>query len=169
MKSKPLSRWWLLALNGIIAILFGIVAIFIPDTTLITLVMYFGIVILIIGIAMLWGAINSLRDNLPYFTDLITSVVTIVIGALLTFYTSKSLTIFVMIIGSWAVLVGIVQLYIATRSELYPNEKKRPRLRCFPGFHYPPPPPTGIVPNLSSFRHLAQPPVFHRCGNSVYA
>lgn len=28
-----------------------------------------------------------------------------------------------MIIGSWAVLVGVVQLYVATKSELLPGEK----------------------------------------------
>lgn len=123
MKSKRLSNWWLLTLNGIIAIVYGILAVFIPGTTIVAMVMYFGIIILIIGLAMLWGAINSIRANLPYTTDLISSLVTIAIGALLTFYTSKSLTIFVMIIGSWAVLVGIVQLYVATRSELVPGEK----------------------------------------------
>jgi len=123
MSSKPLSNWWLLTLNGVIALLYGIIAIFVPDTTILTIVMYFGIVILIIGVAMLWGAINSIRDNLPYITDLLISLITIAIGALLTFYTSKSLTIFVMIIGSWAVLVGIVQLYLATKAELLPGEK----------------------------------------------
>ena len=123
MNTKRLSNWWLLTLNGIIAIVYGIIAIFVPSATLVTLVMYFGIVILIIGFAMLWGAINSIRDKLPYATDLVSSFITIVIGALLTFYTSKSLTIFVMIIGSWAVLVGVVQLYVATKSELLPGEK----------------------------------------------
>jgi uncharacterized membrane protein HdeD (DUF308 family) len=123
MNTKRLSNWWLLTLNGIIAIVYGIIAIFIPSATLVTLVMYFGIVILIIGFAMLWGAINSIRDKLPYATDLVSSLITIAIGALLTFYTSKSLTIFVMIIGSWAVLVGIIQLYVATKSELLPGEK----------------------------------------------
>jgi len=123
MSSKRLSNWWLLTLNGIIAIVYGIIAIFVPDKTLVTMVMYFGIIILIIGFAMLWGAINSIRDKLPYATDLVSSLITITIGALLTFYTSKSLVIFVMIIGSWAVLVGIFQLYVATKSELLPGEK----------------------------------------------
>ncbi len=122
MSSKPLSNWWLLTLNGIIAILYGIIAIFFQDV-IEKLVMFFGIVILIIGLAMLWGAINSLRDNLPYITDLIISLITIVIGLLLTFYTSESLTIFVTVIGIWAVLVGIVQLYLATKTELLPGEK----------------------------------------------
>lgn len=44
-------------------------------------------------------------------------------GALLTFYTAKSLTIFVIIIGAWAILIAIVQLYLATRPELVPSEK----------------------------------------------
>lgn len=123
MSSKRLSNWWLLTLNGVIAIVYGIIAIFIPGTTVVSLVMYFGIIILIIGLAMLWGAINSIRDSLPYATDLIISLITIIIGALLTFYTSKSLTIFVMIIGSWAALVGAVQFYIATKSDLLPGEK----------------------------------------------
>jgi len=123
MSKKRLSNWWLLTLNGIIAIIYGILAIFVPSTTIVAMVMYFGILILIIGFAMLWGAINSIRENLPYATDLVSSLITISIGALLTFYTSKSLTIFVMIIGSWAVLVGIVQLYVATKSGLVPGEK----------------------------------------------
>ena len=123
MSLRSLSNWWLLTLNGIIAILYGIIAIFVPDSTILTIVMYFGIVILIIGVAMLWGAINSIRDNLPYAADLAISLITIVIGALLTFYTSKSLTIFVTVIGIWAVLVGVVQLYLATRAELLSGEK----------------------------------------------
>ena len=122
MNSKPLSNWWLLALSGVIAILYGIIAIFFQDIIK-TLVMYFGIIILIIGLAMLWGAINSLRDNLPYAADLATSIITILIGVLLTFLTSETLTIFVIIIGTWAILVGVVQLYLATRAELLPGEK----------------------------------------------
>ena len=62
-------------MNGIIAIVYGILAVFIPGTTIVAMVMYFGIIILIIGLAMLWGAINSIRSNLPYTTDLISSLV----------------------------------------------------------------------------------------------
>ncbi len=122
MSSKPLSNWWLLTLNGIIAIVYGIIAISVPEM-IENLVMYLGIIILIIGFAMLWGAINSIRDKLPYTTDLASSLFTIIIGSLLTFYTSKTLTIFVMIVGSWAVIVGVMQLYLATKSELLPGEK----------------------------------------------
>ncbi len=123
MSSNRLSNWWMLAFNGIIAILYGIIAIFVPGPTVITIVTFFGIFILIIGLAILWGAISNIRAHLPYAADLTSAIVTIIVGVLLTFYTSKSLTIFVMIIGAWAILVAAVQLYLATRSEFIPAEK----------------------------------------------
>jgi len=123
MSSKHLTNWWLLTLNGIIAIVYGLIAVIVPDTTVLTIVMYFGIVILIIGLAMLWGAIKNIRAKLPYAADLISSLVTIIVGVLLTFYTSKSLMIFVMIIGAWAILVAVMQFYLATRPDFIPSEK----------------------------------------------
>ncbi len=117
MKTSLVNNWWLLSLNGVIAILYGLMAIFVPSGTLLTIVMYFGIVILIIGVSMLIGAINSARNQLPYMSDLISSVLTIAIGALLTFYTQKSLEIFVIVVGSWAILLGIFQLYIMSRMD----------------------------------------------------
>lgn len=112
MKTSFVHNWWLLSLNGIIAIIYGLLAIFVPSNTLITMVMYFGIFILIIGIALLIGSINSARSNLPFFPDLLSAIVSIAIGLILTFYTQKSLEIFVIIVGSWAILLGLIQLYI---------------------------------------------------------
>ncbi len=123
MSSRSLGNWRTLTFSGIIAILYGLLAVIVPDTTVTTMVMYFGIILLIIGLAMLWGAVSNIRAHLPYVTDLISSVITIIIGVLLTFYTAKSLTIFVIIIGAWAVIMAILQLYLATRPEFIPSEK----------------------------------------------
>ncbi len=117
MKSNPFSNWWTLAFNGIIALLYGILAIFIPGDTILTIITWFGIVILIVGGAMLVGVINNIRNNLPYVTDLIWTLVTIAIGAVLSFYTQRSIEIFVIIIGIWALLMGAMQLYIMSKLE----------------------------------------------------
>lgn len=116
MKTSFVHNWWLLTLNGIIAIIYGLLAIFVPSNTLITMVMYFGIFILIIGLALLIGSINSARSNLSFVPDLLSAVVSLAIGALLTFYTQKSLEIFVIIVGSWAILLGLTQLYIMMKT-----------------------------------------------------
>lgn len=123
MSSKSLGNWRMLTFNGIIAIFYGLLAVIVPAATVTAMVMYFGIIILIIGLAMLWGAVSNIRAQLPYVTDLISSIIAIIVGVALTFYTAKSLTIFVVIIGIWAVFVAVVQFYLATRHEFIRSEK----------------------------------------------
>lgn len=123
MNSNPFSNWWSIAVNGVIALLYGILAIFIPGDTILTIIIWFGIVVLVVGGAMMIGVINNIRNDLPYGTDLVWAILTIAIGAVLTFYTQRSIEIFVIIIGAWAVLIGGVQLYLMTKLE--PKDKSK--------------------------------------------
>ncbi len=123
MAKNNFSNWWTLAFNGVIAILYGLLAIFVPQTTLLTIVTYFGIVILIIGLAMLFGVVNNMKNKQSYAGDMIISIVTIIIGGLLVFYTQKSLEIFVIVIGSWAILLGIFQLFLLTNDHYTKSTK----------------------------------------------
>ena len=115
MKSNLFTNWWSFALSGIIALLYGILAFTNPEGMLNTIVTYFGIIILIVGISMLIGVISNYRNKQPYATELIWAILTIVIGGILTFYTSQAVKIFVITIGIWAIIVGSVQLYITIK------------------------------------------------------
>lgn len=118
MNSNPFSNWWTLAVNGVIALLYAVLAIFIPGETILTIIVWFGIILLVVGIAMLIGVINNIRNKLPYGADLVWSILTIAIGGVLTVYTQKSIEIFVIIIGIWAVLIGAVQLYLMSKLDV---------------------------------------------------
>ncbi len=123
MEQNNNGNWWTLAFNGIIAILYGLLAIFVSEKTLLAIVMYFGIVILIIGAAMLFGVINNMKNKQPYAADMAISIITLIIGSLLAFYTQKSLEIFVIVIGSWAILLGIFQLYLLSNKNFTKSTK----------------------------------------------
>ncbi len=113
MNSNTYSiNWWVLAFNGVIALLFGLMAIFAPEDTLKVIVMYFGIIMLIIGIAMLFGVYSSMKNKLKYGTDLVSALITIALGVVLAFFTEKSLEIFVIVVGIWAIMLGVGQLLI---------------------------------------------------------
>lgn len=118
MKSNSYSiNWSVLAFNGLIALLFGLMAIFFPLDTLKVIIMYFGIIMIIVGIAMMFGVYSSMKNKLNYGTDLISALVTIGLGIVLGFFTEKSLEIFVVIVGIWAVMLGIGQLIIMANLE----------------------------------------------------
>lgn len=113
MNSNTYSiNWWVLAFNGIIALLFGLMAVFAPLDTLKIIVMYFGIIMLIIGIAMLFGVYSSMKNKLNYGTDLVSALITVALGVVLAFFTEKSLEIFVIVVGIWAIMLGVGQLLI---------------------------------------------------------
>ena len=124
MNSNTYSiNWWVLAFNGIIALLFGLMAIFAPLDTLKVIVMYFGIVMLIIGIAMLFGVYSSMKNKLNYATDLVSALITIALGVVLAFFTEKSLEIFVIVVGIWAIMLGVGQLLIMSAIESKDDKK----------------------------------------------
>lgn len=113
----------MLALNGVIALLYGLLALFVPKATVVAIAMYFGIIILIIGVIMLIDTITRIKNNLPWLPEMIWSIITLVAGAMITFYTEQSLMVFVIIVGSWAIVVAVTQLYIATQVKLSKNDK----------------------------------------------
>jgi uncharacterized membrane protein HdeD (DUF308 family) len=124
MNSNSLVNWWVFTLNGIIALLYGLLAIFAPSDTLQVIIMYFGIVVLIIGVAILIGAISNSRRGYPYGSDLFSAIIAMLIGGVLTFYTTAAVKIFMFIVGGWALLLGIAQLYLLLNEELNPGSKK---------------------------------------------
>ncbi len=115
MSSTPLTHWYTMVFNGIIALLYGILALFFPRTTLETIVIWFGIVIVIVGVVGIVSAFNNKRSGRPYGTDLVWSIITALIGAALIFYTERSTEIFFIIIGIWAFIIGVVQLWLMSK------------------------------------------------------
>jgi len=117
------NSWRMLALNGVIALLYGFLALFVPETTVVAIAMYFGIVILLIGVIMLIEAIGNIRKNVPWLSAMIWAVITLIVGGMITFNTEETLSLFVIIIGSWAIIVAILQLYMVTQVDLSKNRK----------------------------------------------
>lgn len=116
------KNWWALAFNGIIALLFGLLAIFAPRETLEVVIKYFGVVMLIVGVAMLFGAYSSMKNKLNYGTDLISAIITVALGVVLSFFTEKTLEVIVVVIGIWAIVLGIGQLIIMSALTSKPDK-----------------------------------------------
>ncbi len=112
MEEKKFKKWWVLAVNGLIALLLGILIISTPATTLIIIGKYFGLVILVGGLVLLFTAFYNIKKEKSYGLILIESVITIILGILILIYTRKTLEIFVILIGIWAIIIGISQLAI---------------------------------------------------------
>ncbi len=100
-------------INGVLAILFGAFAIFVPETTSKTIAVYFGIVLIVGGIIGILTAIRNMRINRNYMSTLVSSIIGLLFGILILGYTRQSMQVFVIIIGIWALILGLLQLIMA--------------------------------------------------------
>jgi uncharacterized membrane protein HdeD (DUF308 family) len=111
-----LSRyWWLLALRGVAAIIFGILAFVWPGLTLGALVILFGVYVLIDGISNIVTGFSHRETNDRWWVMLLEGLVGILAGILTFVYPGISAVILLYFIASWAILTGIFEIVAAIR------------------------------------------------------
>jgi uncharacterized membrane protein HdeD (DUF308 family) len=110
------ENWWLLLLRGLAAIAFGVLAFFWPGITLVALTYLWGAYAIIEGIFALGAAFSASGvDAGPRWWLGLSGVVSILAGIVAFTYTGITALVLLMLIAVWAVVIGVLQLYAATR------------------------------------------------------
>ena len=117
------SHWWMVLLRGLAAIAFGILALIRPATTLLTLVLVYGIFALVDGVLSLFGALTGTEKSSSNWLHALIGVLGIVAGLLALIWPAFIAVGLVLYIGFWAIFRGVVDLVTAVRLRKdIPNE-----------------------------------------------
>src|ERR1041385_4047839 len=116
MLIETLKRhWWVPVIRGIIAIIFGIIALAYPGLTVATLVIFFGAWVLVDGVFRVIGAIGHRASDPEWGWHLIIGIVGIIIG-LLTFHAPRITALALIIyIAAWALMIGATEIALAIK------------------------------------------------------
>jgi uncharacterized membrane protein HdeD (DUF308 family) len=106
------AKWWALALRGLVAVLFGLLTLFLPGLTLVTLVLLFGAYALVDGILNL---IAFFRVASHHWALLVESVIGILAGVLTFAWPAITGLFLLYVIAFWAVLTGIFEIIAGIR------------------------------------------------------
>ena len=109
------SNWIIFLVNGFIAILFGLLALLVPVETILTVTIYFGLLILFGGLIMFYFSYKNMQTKKPYLLLMAEAIFAVLIGAVIAFYPSGSLQIFLIMIGIWATIMGLLQIILAVQ------------------------------------------------------
>jgi uncharacterized membrane protein HdeD (DUF308 family) len=112
METKSYKNWWFLAVNGMVAILFGSLLLFFPEEIIKKVVIYSGLAIALGGLCFLFVAISNLKKDKRVGMLLFQSIFSLAIGLGIIFFNKESLQLFFLLMGVWAIIVGILQLVI---------------------------------------------------------
>ena len=116
MMSDVLSAsWWLLALRGIAAVVFGVFAVLLPGITLLWLVALFAAYAILTGIVSIAVAVRSRRHENDWWIQLLLGLVAVAGGVAALFYPDITALALVFIIGFTALFTGVLDLAAAIR------------------------------------------------------
>ena len=102
-------HWWWLALRGIVAILFGLVALAWRDTTLGSFMLLFGGFTLVDGLLAIFVALTKVAGNKRWWIVL-HGLVSVAFGTFTFIYTESAATILLYLVAAWALIAGILEL-----------------------------------------------------------
>ncbi|GAA2590246.1 HdeD family acid-resistance protein [Dactylosporangium fulvum] len=117
---------WLLGIRGVLAVVFGILAVVWPGVTVIALALLFGVFAIVTGIEQLVHAmrpatgpsnpVTGFADGKgPRIARAVAGVVGIVVGIMAIVWPGITAVALAILVGVWAVLIGLSDLWLATR------------------------------------------------------
>ena len=115
MLSAITRNWWLAALRGSLAVIFGVAAFVWPGLTLEVLVLLFGAYAFVDGVVVLSFGLMAAGDGLRWWPLVLGGIVGIATGVF-TFVQPGAIALaLVYVIGAWAVVTGILEIVAAIR------------------------------------------------------
>jgi uncharacterized membrane protein HdeD (DUF308 family) len=103
-------KWWAVALRAVAAILFGLIALFVPGATILSLVLLFAAYMLVSGAFAIVDAIVSARRHERWGLTLLTGILDIAAGLIAALWPSITVLAFIALFAAWSLLSGILML-----------------------------------------------------------
>ena len=112
--------WWLVALRGLFAISFGVVALMWPGITLQALVMVFGVYAVLDGVLSSVTAVGNRQHYPRWGLVLLNGLLSITAGVMTFVWPSITALVLLFLIAAWAIVTGFFEVVaaIALRREL---------------------------------------------------
>jgi uncharacterized membrane protein HdeD (DUF308 family) len=115
MNATLARNWWALALRGVIAILFGVVALVAPGAVLLSLAVLFGIYMLIDGVIGLVSTVRAVTAHGHWAALLAEAVLNLIMGLVALLIPGAAVLAFVLLMAVWALISGGLMLVSAVK------------------------------------------------------
>lgn len=116
MDAALLARnWWLVALRGVAAIVFGILTFIMPGISLLTLIFLFGVYAIVEGALNVVAAVRGRRQEERWWALLLEGLVSIAAGVVAFVLPGLTAIVLVYVIAAWAIVTGVLEVVAAVR------------------------------------------------------
>jgi uncharacterized membrane protein HdeD (DUF308 family) len=108
-------NWWALAVRGVLAVLFGLIAFIVPGVTLAAIVLLFGAYAVVDGILSIVAAVRALEHHERWGGLLLEGIVDLVAGAIAFVWPAATAFALLFLVAFWAIVTGVLEIVAAIR------------------------------------------------------
>ncbi len=108
MSAALAQNWWAIALRGIFGIAFGLIALFLPGVTMLSLVLVFAAYMLIDGVLAIVSAVRAIRTKERWGLLAFQGALSIFTGVAAAIWPTITVLAFVILVAAWAVVSGLL-------------------------------------------------------------
>jgi uncharacterized membrane protein HdeD (DUF308 family) len=107
--------WWVVALRGLLAVVFGVIALLMPGPTILALVLLFSAYMLVDGLFNIVGAVRAAMKKQSWGISLLQGIASVATGVIAFLWPGITVLTFVILIGAWSIVTGSL-MFSAARS-----------------------------------------------------
>ena len=108
-------NWWAIGLRGVFAIVFGLIALFLPVATMLSLVIVFALYAFADGVFGIVSAVRAAQARQRWGVLVIEGLVNIAVAAIAVLWPGITVLAFVLLVAIWAIVTGALELAAAFR------------------------------------------------------
>jgi uncharacterized membrane protein HdeD (DUF308 family) len=109
------KNWWAVGIRGVLGILFGLIALFVPGATMLSLVLVFAAYAFVDGAFAIVSAVRAARERERWGYLLLEGIVDIAAAAVAVLWPGTTVVAFVFVVAFWAIFTGVLELMAAFR------------------------------------------------------
>ena len=107
--------WWMLALRGALAVIVGMLMLSLPGVTMVAIVALFAAYTLLAGGAAIFAALRHRATDERWWLVLLNGLAGVAVGAIAMFYPGLTALVFVLLLASFALTTGVLEIVLAVR------------------------------------------------------
>ncbi|MGO9769299.1 MAG: HdeD family acid-resistance protein [Roseiarcus sp.] len=108
-------NWWAIGVRGVLAIVFGLIALFLPGATMLSLVIVFAIYAFVDGVFGIMSAVRAAQAGQRWGLLVFEGLVNIAVAVIAVLWPGITVVAFVLLVAVWAILTGALELAAAFR------------------------------------------------------
>jgi uncharacterized membrane protein HdeD (DUF308 family) len=111
--------WWIFLMEGVLAIIFGLLLLFWPGPTTSVVIVLVGLFALLTGIVGVFAAIGAAGNRQPWGWKLTTAILGVLVGLAIMRWPGATAVFILYLVGFWLILggiVGVVEAFAAHRA-----------------------------------------------------